>query len=103
MRVSFNGFSLLFRDAQGGSFQARVDAEGSFSISGLAPGQYEITSNPPYALLYSLARFGHSAPLRIALASGAPVRRDLMLGKAAAEIHGIVKNSVCRRPELLFS
>jgi hypothetical protein len=88
-----NLFVSLRNDA-GNMVRTQVDSEGDFSLRRLPPGRYEVTAgSADYVAAYFAGPSGERLPLTVEIASGEPVRRDLMLTKAVSVIEGTVEKA----------
>lgn len=78
---------------EGNAVRTQVNPDGSFSLSRLRPGQYDVTAgNPEYMAGFFTGPGGERLPLTLAISSGETVRRDLTLTRAVAAIEGTVES-----------
>ena len=85
---------VSLRSEKGVLYRAEVDAEGSFLLSRLPAGPYEVTgASAGYIPAYFAGPAGEHLPLTLEITSGEPVHRDLMLSKAVSVIEGTVEKA----------
>jgi hypothetical protein len=85
---------VSLRNERGTVVRNQVDLEGSFSLSRLAAGRYEVTAgSADYIAAYFAGPGGEHLPLTLEVASGENVRRELMLTRAVSMIKGTVENA----------
>lgn len=83
---------VTLRNDQGGAVRIQVDPEGTFSLSRILPGRYEVAAGSgDYVASYLAGPSGERLPLTLEITSGEPIRRDLMLTKAVSVIDGTVE------------
>jgi len=86
-----NAFVSL-RDEKGIVARAEVGADGSFSLSRLPPGKYEVTAAfNDYIAAYLTGLGREHLPLTVEIAPGVAGRRDLTMARAASVIQGTVQ------------
>jgi hypothetical protein len=92
--ASTGALFVALRNDKGNSARIQVDAGGNFSLNRILPGRYEVTAgSADYVASYFVGPTGERMPLTIEIASGEPVRRDLMLTKAVSAIEGTAEKA----------
>ena len=85
---------VALRNEKGGLVGAEVNTEGSFSLSRVPAGQYEVTGgNADYMAAYLTGPDSERLPLSLTIPSGETIHRDLTLTRAVSTIDGTVENS----------
>ncbi len=92
--ISTSNLFVTLRNEEGHSARIQVDSEGTFSLSRILPGRYEVTlGSAEYVAAYFVGPTGERWPLAIDITSGEPLHRDLMLTKAVSVIEGTAEKS----------
>jgi hypothetical protein len=90
--ASTTNLFVSLANEQANLVRIQVDPEGSFSLSRILPGRYEVTAgSAEYVAAYLAGSNGEHLPLTLEITPGEPVHRDLMLTKAVAAIEGTVE------------
>jgi len=85
---------VTVHDEEGHSMHSEVNSQGSYWLSRLPAGRYEVTAgNKDYLAAYLTGPAGERLPLTIAISSGETIQRDLTLTQAVSTIEGTVENA----------
>jgi len=85
---------VTLRNEEGHAVRIEIDPDGNFLFSRIQPGRYEVAAgSSDYVAAYLSGPSAGRLPLSLEIASGEPVRRDLVLTKAVSVIEGTVEKS----------
>lgn len=86
-------FFVALRNDEGHAVRIPVNPDGTFTLSRLLPGRYELAGVSDYVATYLVGPDGERLPLAVDITPGASIHRDLALTKAASTIEGTVERA----------